>query len=69
MPQSVLDAVKMGIWNYEPDEDVTANFPATEAMPGTTEKLAVLAERVQLGLPLWHPEDRRTYDMSRRFDD
>lgn len=69
MPQSVLDAVKMGIWDFEPDEDVTATFPATDALPGSTEKLAVLTERVQRGLPLWHPEDRRTYEMSKRLDD
>jgi hypothetical protein len=31
-------------------------------MPGTTEKLDVLAERLRLGLPLWHPRDRMSYD-------
>ena len=31
-------------------------------MPGTAEKLDVLAERLQQGLPLWHPSDRRSYD-------
>jgi hypothetical protein len=33
-------------------------FDGTDAMPGTKEKLSVLAERVEEGLPLWHPEDR-----------
>jgi hypothetical protein len=28
-------------------------------MPGTRKKLTVLAERVRLGLPLWHPADRQ----------
>ncbi len=31
-------------------------------MPGTIEKLDVLAERVRLGLPLWHPSDRQDFD-------
>jgi len=34
-------------------------FHATGAMPGTNAKLSVLAERVRLGLPLWHPSDRQ----------
>jgi hypothetical protein len=31
-------------------------FP-TDALPGTPEKIAVLAERVRLKLSLWHPGD------------
>ena len=64
MPESVLDAIKLGIWDYEPegvDEDA---FASTHALPGTNQKLAVLAERLQQGLPLWHDEDRRSYDDS-----
>lgn len=62
VPQSVLDAIKMGIWDYEPELDEAPQFDATEALPGTEEKLSVLAHRVQAGLPLWHPCDRRTFD-------
>jgi hypothetical protein len=29
----------------------------TSAVPGTEEKVAVLAERARLGLSLWHPHD------------
>jgi hypothetical protein len=29
----------------------------TRALPGTPEKIAVLAERLHLGLELWHPDD------------
>ena len=47
------------------DEDfipvVSAEFQATEAPAGSENKLAVLARRVDLGLPLWHPEDRSDY--------
>lgn len=64
MPDSVLDAIKLGIWDYEPDELEEARYDATEALPGTEEKLAILAARVRQGLPLWHPEDRRSYDDS-----
>ncbi len=37
------------------------DFQATEAPAGSPEKIAVLAERVKLGVPLWHPEDRCDY--------
>lgn len=47
------------------DEDfvprVTDDFAATSAPAGSPEKLAVLARRIELGLPLWHPEDRCDY--------
>lgn len=29
----------------------------TDALPGTEEKVAILAERARLGLSLWHPQD------------
>ena len=63
MPQSVLDAIKSGNWNFEPQEFMgVKNFDSTSALPGTDKKLEVLAERIRNGLPLWHPEDRLTYD-------
>jgi hypothetical protein len=60
--QSVLDAIKAGYWDYEPDDHLIVEFGATEALPGSNEKLEVLAQRVAKGLPLWHPADRRTFD-------
>ena len=62
MPTSVLEAIKMGLWNYEPQEAEELEFPASQALPGTEEKLKILAERVRRGLPLWHPSDRRTFE-------
>ncbi|MCA9178256.1 MAG: hypothetical protein KDB14_27520 [Planctomycetales bacterium] len=64
MPQSVLDAIRMGVWDYEPDDvdDEVTDFISTQALPGTVEKLDVLAQRLESGLPLWHPSDRRTFD-------
>jgi hypothetical protein len=60
--KSVLEAIKLGIWDYEPDSIEERRFPATRAMPGTDEKLEVLAARIRAGLPLWHHRDRRDYD-------
>ena len=62
----VLDAIKAGIWDFEPETKDTNAYNATQAMPGTDEKLAVLAARLERGLPLWHPSDRREYDDAER---
>ncbi len=47
------------------DEDyrptVNENFVPTDAPAGSAEKLATLARRIELGLPLWHPDDRCDY--------
>jgi hypothetical protein len=61
-----LDAIRNGIWDYEPQAQPKHDLTATKAMPGTEQKLAVLAERLAQGLPLWHDEDRRTYDETDR---
>jgi hypothetical protein len=58
VPRSVLEAIRMGIWDFEPPEVAYSRFEAANAMPGTREKLCTLAERVQKGLPLWHVNDR-----------
>ncbi|MEX1041030.1 MAG: hypothetical protein WDZ51_10385 [Pirellulaceae bacterium] len=64
MPNSVLDAIKMGIWDFEPQKVESQSFDSTPALPGSNEKLDVLAQRLATGLPLWHPSDRRWYDDS-----
>ena len=61
VPSSVIEAIQQGIWDFEPDEADGKKFKRTGALPGTGEKLGVLAERLSKGLPLWHPEDRRTF--------
>jgi hypothetical protein len=38
-------------------------FDATEALPGTPEKVDVLGRRIRQGLPLWHPADRQLQPM------
>ena len=64
--QSVLDAIKSGDWNYEPQETSEDNdaFESTGALPGSDQKLEVLADRIRSGLPLWHPADRLTYSIN-----
>ena len=69
MPHSVLEAIKMGVWDYEPEEQDSGTYRATRALPGTDEKLDVMVQRVRRGLPLWNPEDRRTFDEADYFDD
>jgi hypothetical protein len=41
--------------NFEPQP--TAEFTPTRAPAGSRQKLDILAERIQRGMPLWHPED------------
>jgi hypothetical protein len=62
VPKSVLEAIKLGQWDFEPPEADPAEFEAADAMPGTKEKLLVMAERVQRGLPIWHEADREEID-------
>jgi hypothetical protein len=58
----VLDAIKQGVWDFEPPRIDCRHFDSTQALPGSDEKLSILAERVRLGLPLWHPSDRHDRD-------
>lgn len=62
MPRSVFEAIEQGEWNFDPEIELERDAEATKALPGTREKLAVLAERLRQGLPLWHPSDRRTFN-------
>lgn len=64
MPSSILDAIKLGIWDFEPIEHGSQEFEPTRSLPGSDIKLEVLTERLEQGLPLWHPSDRRSYDDS-----
>lgn len=45
--------------DFEPrDSD---QFIASDAPAGSRGKIDELCRRVELGLPLWHPEDRKDY--------
>jgi hypothetical protein len=51
----------MGIWDFEPEDKEFDEYSSTGALPGSAEKLDVLAARLTQGKPLWHPSDRRSY--------
>jgi hypothetical protein len=63
--KNVLDAIRDGNWFFEPEDTMPERFEATGAIPGSEEKLAVLAARVRAGLPLWHESDRADYEQPR----
>ena len=53
------------IQRYGGDEDFVPPNPADEpstGMPGTPDKLATMARRVELGQQLWHEEDRTDFE-------
>ena len=62
--KSVLDAIREGDWFFETEEVGAAEFQATKAIPGTRQKLEILAARARAGLPLWHEKDRTDYEES-----
>jgi hypothetical protein len=62
MLRNVLDAIRDGDWYFEPADVGAENYPATSAIPGSREKLDILAQRVRAGLPLWHESDRADYE-------
>ncbi len=53
------------ILKYGHDEDFVPeesdNFEETDAPAGSDAKIEVLRRRIELGLPLWHKEDRKDY--------
>lgn len=59
--QNVFDA----ILKYGHDEDFVPaesdEFEPTDAPAGSDEKIEILRQRVALGQPLWHQEDRVDY--------
>jgi len=61
VPRSVLEAIQLGVWDFEPRYIASSEFEPTDALPGTERKVTILAERVRTGLPLWHPADRHHY--------
>jgi len=45
--------------NFVPKED--ASFQPTDAAAGSRQKMEVLRRRLEMGLPLFHAEDRADY--------
>lgn len=61
MSRNVFDAISETGHDEDFVPQETEDFTPTTAPAGSAEKLDVLARRVALGLPLWHPEDRSDY--------
>jgi hypothetical protein len=59
--RNVFDA----ILKYGHDEDFApeadSTFSPTDAPAGSPEKIEILRRRIELGLPLWHEEERLDY--------
>ncbi|HOM16946.1 MAG TPA: hypothetical protein PK777_09250 [Thermoguttaceae bacterium] len=53
--------------DFVPQE--TDDFTPTDAPAGSPAKIRILAERIQKGLPLWHPQDRSDYSGLTGLDD
>ena len=64
MRQSVLEAIRDGQWDFEPEQLPEDRYDSTSALPGTEEKVSELAKRASQGLPLWHSADRCFYNDS-----
>jgi hypothetical protein len=62
VPNSILEAIRLGQWDYEPEQVSQSKYDATRALPGSDAKVGIMAARIEQGLPLWHPEDALTFD-------
>ncbi len=65
MSDDKISNVFEAILKYGHDEDFAPQegdeFAATDAPAGSSDKIEELRKRVQLGMPLWHTEDRVDY--------
>lgn len=58
-PRTVLEALRLhGHDHFEPSE----SGEPTRAPPSTSAKVEALRRRIELGLPLWHEEDRADHE-------
>ena len=59
--RNVFEAIRTCGHDEEFEPATAEEYASTEAPAGSAEKLAVLAERAQRGVPLWHDADRADY--------
>ena len=57
MYPSTSKYARRGVSDFNGQTEVAAQ--PTLALPGSEDKVVVLAERARLGLSLWHPKDAR----------
>ncbi len=65
MANSILEAVKRGLWDFQPHTVDYNELEASDAMPGTREKLDILAEHLRRDVAILHFNDSLEDD---RFD-
>jgi hypothetical protein len=58
---NVFDAILKHGHDEEFEPVMDDNFSATDAPAGSDDKIEALRRRVELGMPLWHTEDRKDY--------
>ena len=61
-PKTIAEAFRMVGHDEDFEPTITEDFLPTDAPAGSKEKLEVLRKRVELGQPLWHRDDRASYD-------
>ena len=58
MGNSILEAVKMGLWDFLPHTVDDRELEASDGVPGTREKLDILAEHLRRDRrPIWPVDD------------
>ena len=62
MANSILEAMKMGLWDFQPHSVDCDELEAPDNTPGTREKLDILAEHLRYQVPLWGIDDRLDED-------
>ena len=60
-PKNVFEAILQFGHDEDFHPEASEDFEPTDAPAGSEEKIEVLRRRVEMGLPLWHKEDRRDY--------
>ena len=65
VPGNVFEAILQhgNDFDYKPAQNINDHdLTSTDCLPGTHSKIEVIRKRVEAGHPLWHPEDRKSYD-------
>lgn len=60
-PANVFEAILRDGHDEEFRPEYSDDFEATDAPAGSQAKIDELRKRVELGMPLWHEEDRHDY--------
>jgi hypothetical protein len=59
--RNVFDAILKYGHDEDFDPEASEDFQPTDAPAGSPSKIEILRRRVELGLPLWHDQDRVDY--------